>query len=431
MSKKKPLVNVLQNLALVVLAASAIYLLTQTPLFSGRWSDPLQALLTPRSPAAGQSQSADLSPIIPSFHVMITGDKAYGRFGRLHMAHDDPDFQDVPPLLRDALGSAVMVGRTAELTMWDALDTPSIYLDLTTELPLAVIAAWLETETAIDQSARYIALTTEDESAVMLYLVDGEGSIFRYATALPVSNVQALAEKILPNGSVFAYESNYASLSPYAILASSASTPPELTAALPAGYSTDALLTALDFNAYTKSRYYESSGTEVVVESPRTLHVSPSGTVVYSGEEEAVPSLYTVSCAGDAPTAVEALRCASSLAAALTEGAGASPLYLRSLQVTEAGYQITFGYQPEGYALFFTGSHQSLEDGDALSVTITGRTITAFAYRCRLYTATEQDSLLEPPTQAVAIASIYSGSGLSIGYVDNGSGTLSACWLAG
>ena len=68
--------------------------------------------------------------------------------------------------------------------------------------------------------------------------------------------------------------------------------------------------------------------------------------------------------------------------------------------------------------------------GSALSVTISGTAITAFAYRCRLYTAEEDLSPLLPAGMARAIASLHPGAGLSLGYVDGVTGQISAQWLA-
>ena len=62
---------------------------------------------------------------------------------------------------------------------------------------------------------------------------------------------------------------------------------------------------------------------------------------------------------------------------------------------------------------------------------MTDQTITAFTFRCRTYAAAEAASPLLPASMAVAIASLYPGSGLSLGYVDNGGDTLAADWLAG
>ena len=47
----------------------------------------------------------------------------------------------------------------------------------------------------------------------------------------------------------------------------------------------------------------------------------------------------------------------------------------------EDGWTIFFRYQTQGLPVYFS------DEGDALSVIITGGAITAFSYRCRAYTA--------------------------------------------
>ena len=50
--------------------------------------------------------------------------------------------------------------------------------------------------------------------------------------------------------------------------------------------------------------------------------------------------------------------------------------------------------------------------------------------RIRQYTSLEESSLLLPLRQALAVAARHPGTELTIGYVDNGSDTVSAQWLA-
>ena len=42
--------------------------------------------------------------------------------------------------------------------------------------------------------------------AAQLFLLDGQGDIFRYDTALPASAVRTLCESFSPNGGYFSYE---------------------------------------------------------------------------------------------------------------------------------------------------------------------------------------------------------------------------------
>ena len=287
------------------------------------------------------------------------------------------------------------------------------------------MAAWLGEETPYNRSVRAMALTTEESDSAVLYLYSGDGSIFRYYTALPLSAVQDAAAQCAPNSGAFGFESNYTTLAPYTVLTIQAVSAPVVQAALPTGYSSYNLLTALDFNAHTGFRYQESSGAEVITESPRTLRLDPDGTVSYSGSEDAASSLYRVAFSGEEPTTVDALQSGLQLAAVLTGSTGASSLYLRSIDATETGWQLSFGYQAAGFPVFFPDGEE------ALTITITGRTIVSFTYRCRTYTSLEENSSLLPTTMAIAIASLHPGSGLSLGYIDNGNDTLSAFWLEG
>lgn len=422
MSKRT--VNRLQNLALALLSLSALFLLSRIPLFGGKWANQVHAFLT--SPAAVQEeQNANLSSALAAVHIVVTSDSEYGRYSQLYTPVDSTLFQQVGPLFQEALGSASEVGATADKTLQEALSTPSIYIDLTTELPLEAVAAWLGEETPYNRSVRAMALTTEESDSAVLYLYSGDGSIFRYYTALPLSAVQDAAALCAPNSGAFAFESNYTTLAPYTVLTSQAVSAPVVQAALPTGYSSYNLLTALDFNAHTGFRYQESSGAEVITESPRTLRLDPDGTVSYSGSEDAASSLYRVAFSGEKPTTVDALQSGLQLAAVLTGSTGASSLYLRSIDATDTGWQLSFGYQAAGFPVFFPDGEE------ALTITITGRTIVSFTYRCRTYTSLEENSSLLPTTMAIAIASLHPGSGLSLGYIDNGSDTLSAFWLEG
>ena len=422
MSKRA--VNRLQNLALVLLSLSALFLLSRIPIFGEKWANQVHAFLT--SPATVQGeQDPNLSSALAAVHIVVTNDSEYGRYSQLYAPVDGTLFQQVGPLFQEALGSASEIGATADKTLQEALSTPSIYLDLTTELPLEAVAAWMGEETSYDRLVRAMALTTEESDSAILYLYSNDGSIFRYYTALPQSAVQGAAELCAPNSGSFAFESNYATLAPYTVLTTQAISAPLVQTALPTGYSSYNLLTALDFNAHTGFRYQESSGAEVITESPRTLRLDPDGTVSYSGSEDAATSLYRVAFSGEEPTTVDVLQSGLQLAAVLTGSTGASPLYLRSIDATDTGWQLSFDYQAAGLPVFFP-------DGEsALDVTITGRTIVSFTYRCRTYISLEENSDLLPATMAIAIASLHPGSGLSLGYIDSGGDALSAFWLEG
>ena len=420
----KHLRNALQNLTILFLCVSALFLISRLPLFHTSWAVQVQSLLTPRPADGDPAQAGGPEEMFPAVHVMVTSDIAYGRYGQLHVSGEDPLLVQIIPLFQEALGSATELGAAADKTLRDALEEPGLYLDLTSQLPLEVAAAWLGEEAALERDVRSMALTCEEEDAV-LYLRSEAGEVFRYATALPASAVREVCAGLSPNGSTFAYETNYAPLAPYTVLVAAAEDAPVVRGELPAAYSVYNLLTALDFNAHPLFRYTESSGAEVVEESPRTLRVSPDGAVSFTSRGEDASPLYQVPAAGEQPTMPECLSAAGRLAAALTEGTGASPLYLRAVEMAEGGCTVRFGYHAGAIPVFFS------DEKDALSVTISGAAITAFTYRCRAYTPTEDTSPLLPAAMAQAIASLYPEAGLSVGYVDGGAGPLAAHWLAG
>ena len=412
MSKK--LVDRLQNVALAVLTLSAVFLLLSFFHLRGGWTARFQTLLAVRPAAGGQEEASGVGELLAAPHIMVTSDSEYGRCGRLYTPAGDALLEKMLPLFGEALGSADPVGAAADQTLRAGLGKSSLYLDLTVDLPLEVVAAWLGERTVFDRAVRAMALTTEGRDTAVLYLCGGEGEIFRYFTALPASAVEALTESVSPNGSLFAYETNYAPLAPYTVLVREAEGLPQVRSELPATYSSDRLLTALDFNAHTNSRYAEPGGTEVVMDGRRTLRIGPEGTVTYdSGEEDA----------GGRGGALEALRAAGRLAAALTGGVDASPLYLRRLEEREDGYLVGFQYQVEGVPVRFP------DEADALTVLVRGAGIAEFTCRCRTYVPEEEASVLLPPIMAAAIASLYPEGELSLGYVDSGSGRLHADWL--
>lgn len=419
---RKRFINWGQNLILILLTASALFLLSRLPLFRGDLAVQVQSFLS-AGEESGQSQPGQMADLFPSVHLVVTSESDYGRCVRLYAGETDSLLRQCIPLFQEAVGSATEVGETADRLLREALDMPSLYLDFTEELPLSVVAAWLGETAGFDRNVRALALSAGEEEHAVLYLCGGEGEIFQCYTALPVSAVLALCENCTPNGGGFAYERGLSSIPPYTILPEDMPAPADIQSIIPAGATAYNLLTALDFNAHTLSRY-TSNGVEVVEQTPRTLRISADGTVGFTSRAGVPQPLYQVSAAGDRPTAVEALDAAWRLAEALTEGTDASPLFLHRVEETEDGWTVRFCYQVEGIPVLFP------DEEDALTVTIAGTAVTAFDYRCRSYVALEDSQKLWlPVSMAAAISDQQGGTGLSIRYVDSG-GRLTAQWMA-
>ena len=415
--RNKRTADALQNAALLLLTVSALFLLLRTPLLpSGR------AAASPAAPAPVQEPAGELNTMLGSVHIMVTADSEYGRYGQLCADSQDALVQRIIPLLREALGSAAELEAAAHQDFRDALEGSAPYLDFTAQLPLAALAACLDESAVSQHGVRGAALAAGSGEEVSLYLRSEDGGLFRCATALPASAVEEVCASVSPNGSSFAYETNYTALDPYTLLASEVRQPPELQAGLPAGYTDYNLLTAMDFNAHTNSRYTDRDGAVVVEESPRTLRIGLDGKVVYSN---APPPLYRAAEKEAQTSLTDALRDAWNLATLLTGGTGASPLYLSGMDEEEDGYVVRFRYQVEGVPVCFP------DESAALEVTVRGAAVTAFTYRCRSYTPSEESGApLLPPAMAAAMASLHPDSGLSLAYVDRGNANLSPGWLA-
>ncbi len=418
-------VDRLQDLLLVLLALSALTLVLRLPTFQEGLNDRVQALFAAAPADTGVSLTEDLSGAMPAVHLVATADSEYGRHAQLYLDAASPELTGVLPLFREALGSAAEAASSGDHALQAALNAPGLFLSLTRPLSGSIAALWLGCESAPALEIQSMALTTGEDDSATLYLAAPDGSITRYATALTATAIYDCVAVFSPNGGSFAFESSYSALQPYTVLTAQVTAYPDIHAAVPDSYSAYNLLTALDFNAHTHYRHFETDGTEVVQESPRTLRVSPDGTVVYSGDKYTGSSLYQLRSSGETATDADALQAAITLASALTGGTGAAPLYLQSLSATDTGWQIHFSYQVQGLPVLPSGG------GSALSVTISDSSISAFTYHCRSFTDAETFSPLLSPSIATAIAARSPGSGLSICYTDSGEELLSAQWLAG
>ena len=418
---KKVIVNFLQNLTLLGLTVTAMMLLMRFPMLDGVVSGRMRELLS--APESTVQSSVDLSGMVASVHLVVTDETEFGRYTQINAPASGTEFQRLEPLLRGAIGSATTSREATHAEFRTAMKTPGIYVDLTTALPISVVAAWLGERFDGEDSVRALALTTARETA-MLFLLREDGSLVRCECALTSSAVREVASEFPPNGGQFAYESEYKGLAPYTVFVQKVDSVVQLSASIPAGYSAYNLLTALNFNAHTNSRYFESSGTEVVMQAPHFLWIGTDGSVHYSSDGEVSDSLYRIACANGSPSSVEVLQGVYLLATALTSGTAATPLSLECMERTETGWVVTFGYRYAGLCVRLG------DERPALRVVVTGDTITEFDYYCRAYTPKQEEVVLLPPSMAVAIASANNGGELTLAYVDNGVNVHGAHWFA-
>lgn len=412
----------LQNLLIVVLSVSAVLLFAQNQManLNRTWSDGhFGSLLDPDpTPVSEADTLADLAaPVRVSVAV------ADGRYGLLYATTADASLSQFSTLLGSALGSAGTWTECDDQAFRAALDH-GVYFDFLSELPLPILTGLLGTEPSGDSSfsARQAVLFPSQEG-VRLYLRSEDGTCRVCSTAVQSEVLSTEMALYQADGTFFAFEGGegYAQLDPYTLLPHET---PE-SAVLTVGNSlsdSSTLLRQLDFNPYTKYRYTEKGGTEVIVEEPRTLRIQTDGTVVYQAGDG--DTTLSVSSAGETATAVEAVLGTRSLAETVLAGQlGEATLYLESITATDTGWLVRFGFQRGGVPILFSDGSCGAE------FQLTGSAITHFTLHFRQYTASSESSSPLPLTLAVAIADGQPGAELVTGYVDEGSTSVSLSWL--
>jgi hypothetical protein len=207
MSNKR-IVDFLQNLIIIALAISALYLLTRFPMMGGAVKGKMQEFLV--GPNNAVLETADIAEAVSAVHLVVTDQYEYGRYACLNTATDGAEFQKLAPLFREAIGSAAEGESVSDEIFRTALERPGIYMDLRTALPMSVISVWLGEDGADlgDETVRAMALVAAQETAE-LYLLEGDGSIRRCTSALTSNAVRELIGSFAPNDGGFAFDKDY------------------------------------------------------------------------------------------------------------------------------------------------------------------------------------------------------------------------------
>lgn len=414
----------LQNISIVLLTLSAVFLIAQTQLYTlgvNAGSGYLRNLAGDAAQALPPSQAA-LTSLSAPVRLAVTG--VYGgRYGSVAATTADEIFEPVGGLLREALRSVQSFTPCESEEFLEALRGTSVYCDFLSPLPLPVLAGLVGASLDSDMSARRLAVSPRASGGAALYLWSEGDLCLTGVTAISTEELEDVVGGYELNGARFALDSEEpesAALAPCSLFPLELPALPVFSssAALP---GSDTLLSALGFYPRTNSRYTESGGVEVVTDGDRTLRLNPNGSIRYrSGGDPAL----TVSSSGENPTLTETVMGTTALLNSLLSGqVSEASLYLRSVRQTESGTQLSFGWQSGGVPI-------SLDSGgSAAEVTLSGGMVSSLTLRFRQYAAAGETSLLLPLRQALAIAARREGAELSIGYVDSG-GLASARWLA-
>lgn len=424
MKGKRRWLEVLKSLLILLLSASAVFLLSRTPLVQ---DSGIVDWLTTRQPnAAGSTEVTLTAAARPSRMAVSNGEERYGI--QYDQESVDELFTRLGPLLGEALVSSGAPENIRERTWQRYLRGEGIYFDFTGEIPLSALSSWLNPtgSCGLSASARRIVLAEGADDQVLLCYQDAEtGKFYACSTILSWSlHLAPSIGSVTGNGAYFAFENEAWAelLEPYTLITEeedrniyTAATP------LSAGGDLSDLLETLE---YTGRNHASVSGGELYLDGNDRLHIQTGGQVNYTAAQ---PGKYPVAIAGETMTIAEAIEAARQLAEN-TIGArcGEAELYLQSAQETEDGYVIRFGYRLDGSMVWL------YDEGWAAEFFVREGYITAFTLCFRSYVSTGNKALLLSMDRAAAMlpSLVDQTCELIIQYRDRGESQVQPIWVA-
>lgn len=424
--------NRLQNLVILLLTVSAVFLFASLPMFGALSDRSLLELARDRvhrERGIEQAGAASATQLALPVRIVYTND--FARFGTDALTTLSDEFERAGAYLSEALGSVGAPTLVSESVFLNALRGKGLYFDLTAPLPTELFSDILGVTIAGPPvtNVRRILLTPLGGGEAALYLQDGAGTCCHFSTAVDSLALEDFLASQSGSGADFAFQlgTDYARLSPYTLVLSDPAPCRVLGAsALLSSGGEETFLRRAGFNAHAENRFTESSGTVLVREASGALYLRPDGTVEFQGAEAAPDSIYFIPAAEpDAPTLSEAATAAQALASALVQDLlGDAALCLSAAQEADGRCELCFDLLSNGTPIRFAdGSH-------ALTITTEGQSVTGFRLKARRYALGEETAELLPVPFSAAIAGVWSDAELLIAYVDAGGEEVLPTWIA-
>ena len=421
--KKRSRRDFIQNITIALLSVTMVLLFTRTQAFILGTESEFFTSLSASAPQADSSSAGHGTALSAPVHVAVTG--PYGRYGNITLTTTDEDFAILGRLMRDAFDSAGPFSICDKTEFLSALKNTSVYYDFLSALPVSVLSEMSGLSKEIDESARRLVIGKVGDEVILYLWGDGDRCL-RASTAISPADLESAADSYELGNAVFALDiieeyPQAQNLSPCSLFLEETPTFPVLTSEVPS-FSISQLLSTLQFNPNTNSRYTESSGTEVVMDAGRSVRIRADGSINYQSSDA---STLSVEAVNEQPSLQEAVEGVSTLLNTLLSSTASEAVpFLESISQANDTTTLVFGYQINGVPVAFSNGKP------AASVTLTGTSVSSLTLQFRQYTSTASNTVLLPLRQALAIASRQQGSELSIGYVDDGSPQAYATWLA-
>ncbi|NCB62682.1 MAG: hypothetical protein EOM52_03565 [Clostridia bacterium] len=426
-----------KTLLIVLLAVSAVYLLTRTSLTDatgGGLFSSISSLLPGGNGSVGGAES-ELGSFVRPVRMAVMN----GKLGRYGVQYDQETMDSkfggaLLNLVSDALSGASAPRGVSAQTWRSALEAserPGVYLDFLGSVPCADLSVWLggrASNPLLTGEVRRLLLTSNaNGDAILYYNNETDGSYYACDTSADLgTRLAAAVADFEPNGARFAFEDSaqYQGLASETLILTHAPTPQVYHVKNPIPSGSDELRQVIQsLNFHPQSNPVDLNDL-LIREGTDTLRVSPSGVVSYYSASTENPR-FPVGDSG-APTNAGMVEAAwKLLESCMTDRTGAARLYLAGLSEEDGGTAIYFGYQLNGVGV------QVGSDGYAARLVIQDRRIAAFTLQLRSYEDMGTTSIVLPEVQAAAAMDALhaAGSELLLCYLDQGS-EVRASWVA-
>lgn len=418
-----------KNLLIVLLAASALYLLGQTRFSVDIREEVIGFLDRSTSDSTEQLHTQTSAAKIRPFRITINLDQGQ-RYGvQYDPERVDEAYSSVSTLLFEALSSAGEPRRSTEERWRSQLAGSGIYVDFYYPVSLALLSGQMgegQSNGALSGTVRRLCLSANSDGSLSLfYINEADGLVYSSKTTLSQAvHLDPVLERWSPNGALFAFEvPGMETVAPYVLLTS---TPRPLIYRAGNPLLTDdsrvaQLLDALSFRS--RGTQLDPAVGGALVEGNDSLRLLETGVLTFHtiGDDE-----YRFMLPDN--TLQSALSYTQELADT-TVGiwCGAASLCLAGVEEGPDGVEILFQYCLDGVPV-------ELPEGNvAARFTIRNGAVTDFSLCLRTYSATEDVTLVLPELQAAAVLGDTSGqeNELTLLYQDQGGEILGAAWIAG
>lgn len=396
MKGKRRLLELGKDALIVLLALSALLLLSMTPLV--RDSGVLELLRPPEPAGDGAAAPGQGVPAAP---VRVAVTTPSGRCGlQYDQAALDEAFTRLSPLLGEALASAWETRTVSEAQWRDCLGRTGVYFDFGGRVPLDALGGWLRGAGAcrLEGSARRLLLAADEGDEVLLCWQDeARGEYFVSSTALSQRlHLDPAVEDFTGNGAYFAFEDAGISrwLEPYTLVAEGGRGVKRYAVSDPLASreGLEALLEALSFSGRSHAAV---SGGEVYLDGNDRLELGADGVVNYRSSRG---EKYSVGAAEGSCPSAQAVEAAWAIAQrALGSACGEARLCLTRAEQISGAWRVCFDYRLDAAAA-------RLPDTDwAAEFWVQEGCVVRFSLRARCYADAGEEALLLPIDRAAAL----------------------------